>query len=262
MNLGIIGYGNIGELLVQNILNLEDNDFNKLYISNRHIDKIEFLKDNEIVICTDSNIEVSQNCEKIIICVQTPMFFDVVEEIYPHINENTHLIYCCAGIDREKRLEKYQNNMTCIIPTIASTYDGKNHKKGVSLIKHDENVSRENKNYIENLFNEFSTIKIVEDENELEILTLTTSCMPAFISLALEKLAGQLSQNSDIEKEEYLKLLINTNMSTSQLLNENTLNNKEIIEKVATKNGITEKGLNFLDDELIEVYKNLIEIIM
>ena len=41
-----------------------------------------------------------------------------------------------------------------------------------------------------------------------------------------------------------------------------TLNNKEIIEKVATKNGITEKGLNFLDDELIEVYRNLIEIIM
>lgn len=262
MNLGIIGYGNIGELLVQNILNLKNNDFNKLYISNRHIDKIEFLKDNEIVICTDSNIEVSQNCEKIIICVQTPMFFDVLEEIYPHINENTHLIYCCAGIDTEKRLEKYQNNMTCIIPTIASTYDGKNHKKGVSLIKHDEKVSPENKNYIENLFNQFSTIKIVKDENELEILTLTTSCMPAFISLALEKLADQLSQNSDIKKEEYLKLLINTNISTSQLLNENTLNNKEIIKKVATKNGITEKGLNFLDDELIEVYKNLIEIIM
>jgi pyrroline-5-carboxylate reductase len=262
MNLGIIGYGNIGELLVQNILNLENIDFNKLYISNRHIDKIEFLKDNGIVICTDSNIEVSQNCEKIIICVQTPMFFDVLEEIYPHINENTHLIYCCAGIDTEKKLEKYQNNMTCIIPTIASTYDGKNHKKGVSLIKHDEKVSPENRKYIENLFNEFSTIKIVKDENELEILTLTTSCMPAFISLALEKLAAQLSQNSDIEKEEYLKLLINTNMSTSQLLNENTLNNKEIIKKVATKNGITEKGLNFLDDELIEVYTNLIEIIM
>ncbi|MCR5026791.1 MAG: NAD(P)-binding domain-containing protein [Methanobrevibacter sp.] len=258
MNLGIIGYGNIGELLVQNILNIANDDFNKLYISNRHIDKIEFLKDNEIVTCTDSNTEVSRNCEKIIICVQTPMFFDVLEEIYPDINENTHLIYCCAGIDNKKRLENYPNNMTCIIPTIASTYDGKNPKKGVSLIKHDENVSTENKDYIEKLFNEFSDIKIVKDENELEILTFTTSCMPAFISLAVEKLASQLSLNSSIDKEEFLKLLITTNMSTSQLLNENTFNNEDIIKKVATKNGITEKGLRYLDDELIEVYTNLI----
>ena len=259
MNLGIIGYGNIGELLVQNILNNENIDFNKLYISNRHIDKIEFLKDNEIVTCTDLNIEVSKNCEKIIICVQTPMFFDVLDEIYPHINENTHLIYCCAGIDNKKRLENYQNNMTCIIPTIASTYDGITPKKGVSLIKHDENVSIENQKFIEELFESFSEICIVENEDDLEILTFTTSCMPAFIALALEKLADQLSLNSSIDKEEFLKLLINTNISTSQLLNENTLNDKEIIKKVATKNGITEKGLKYLDDELIEVYTNLID---
>ena len=51
-------------------------------------------------------------------------------------------------------------------------------------------------------------------------------------------------------------------MSTSQLLYENTLNNEEIIKKVATKNGITEKGLIYLDDELNEVYTKLIEIII
>lgn len=262
MNLGIIGYGNIGELLVQNILNLENIDFNKLYIANRHIDKIEFLKDDEIVTCTDSNIEVSKNCEKIIICVQTPMLFEVLDEIYPHINENTHITFCCAGIDNEKRLENYSNNMTCVIPTIASTYDGKNVKKGISLIKHDENVTSENRDYIENLFNNFSNVRTLTNEKELEILTFTTSCMPAFIALAAEKLAGQLSLKSSIEKEEFLELLINTNMSTSQLLCENIYTNEEIIKKVATKNGITEKGLNYLDDELIEVYTNLIDIII
>lgn len=262
MNLGIIGYGNIGELLLQNILNMDNINFNKLYISNRHISKIEFLKDNKIVTCTDSNIEVSKNCEKIIICVQTPMFFDVLEEIYPHITEDTHIIYCCAGIDTGKRLENYPNNMTCIIPTVASTYDGISAKKGISLIKHDENVPIENQKYIEELFKSFSDIYIVEKDNDLEILTFTTSCMPAFISLAIEKLANQLSLNSSIAKKEFLKLLITTNLSTLQLLDENTLNNKEIINKVATKNGITEKGLNYLDDELIEVYTNLIDIII
>ena len=246
MNLGIIGYGNIGELLVQNILNLDKHDFNKLYISNRHIAKIEFLRDVDGVICTDSNIEVSKNCEKIIICVETQDFFGVIDEIKPHIDKKSHIIYCCAGIDIKERKNKYSIDMTCIIPTIASTYDGISPKKGVSLIYHDENLKEDNKKYI----------------NELAISTLATSCMPAFIALTLYKLSEKLELNSNIKKEEFMKLLCETSKSTSQIMLEEKYTSDELISKVATKNGITEKGLIYLDDELKNICQNLINIII
>ena len=262
MNLGIIGYGNIGELLVQNILNLNKHDFNKLYISNRHIAKIEFLRDIDGVICTDSNIEVSKNCEKIIICVETPDFFCVIDEIKPHINKKSHIIYCCAGIDIKERKNKYPLDMTCIIPTIASTYDGISPKKGVSLIYHDENLKEDNKKYINELFSQFSEIKIVENYDELAILTLATSCMPAFIALTLDKLSEKLELNSNLKKEEFMKLLCETSKSTSQIMLEEKYTSDELISKVATKNGITEKGLIYLDDELKNICQNLINIII
>lgn len=258
MNIGIIGYGNIGELLTQNILGMKKRDFDMLYISNRHISKIESLNDNDSVICTDSNVEVAKNCEKIIISVKTPDFFEVIDGIYPHINENTHITFCCAGVDNRMRLEKYPDSMTCVIPTIASTYDGINAKKGVSLIHHDSNVSDENRKYIENLFSGFSDLRIVENEENLEILTLATSCMPAYIAFCIDKFASQLALKSDISKDEFMKLLLNTNISASQLLNEDIYDSSELIGKVATKNGITQKGLDYLEEELSELYGNLI----
>ncbi len=45
MNLGIIGYGNIGELLSQNIISHDFCNLNKLYIANRTLSKINHLKD-------------------------------------------------------------------------------------------------------------------------------------------------------------------------------------------------------------------------
>lgn len=47
MNLGIIGYGNIGELISKNIINHDFYNLNKLYIANRTLSKINHLKDTD-----------------------------------------------------------------------------------------------------------------------------------------------------------------------------------------------------------------------
>lgn len=61
MDIGIIGYGNIGELLTLNILNL--NDDYKLFISNRTHSKLDKFKNNDNVVICSSNKEVALNCE-------------------------------------------------------------------------------------------------------------------------------------------------------------------------------------------------------
>lgn len=79
MNLGIIGYGNIGELLSQNIISHDFCNLNKLYIANRTLSKINHLKDiDPHISITEDNIEVVKNCEKIIISVKTPDLANVL----------------------------------------------------------------------------------------------------------------------------------------------------------------------------------------
>lgn len=255
MNLGIIGYGNIGELLVQNIVNNDFCNLNKLYISNKHISKINHLKniDSRISI-TQDNKEIAKNCEKIIISVKTPQLIGVLEEIKPYITKNTHITHTCAGIQFQ-----FQNNgLSCVIPTIASTYDENNSKKGVSLILHDENVSKEDEKYIEDLFKKFSYIKVLNNELDLEIATIAASCMPAFIAFNIDLLSDKLSQKCNLTKDELFKILTETSTSTTYLLNQEIYNSDELINKVATKNGITQKGLDNLSEDLPNLYKRLI----
>ena len=252
MNLGIIGYGNIGELLTKNIINHDFCDINKLYISNRTLTKINRLKDiNKGVSITNNNTEVAKNCEKIIISVKTPDLKNVLEEIKPYITTKTQIIHTCAGIDLD-------NNLTCVIPTISSTYDKNNPKKGVSIIMYGENVSSENKNYVKNLFSKFSQIKIIDNPKDLEIATIAASCMPAFIALSIDMFADELSTKSNLSKEEIFKILTETLNSSSHLLKENIYTSGELINKVATKNGITQKGLDTLNEDLPAIYKRLI----
>ena len=86
--------------------------------------------------------------------------------------------------------------------------------------------------------------------------------MPAFIALTLDKLSEKLELNSNIKKEEFMKLLCETSKSTSQIMLEEKYTSNELISKVTTKNGITEKGLIYLDDELKNICQNLINIII
>lgn len=255
MNLGIIGYGNIGELISQNIINHDFYNLNKLYIANRTLSKINHLKDTDPRISvTDDNTEVARNCEKIIISVKTPDLINVLEQIKPHLNKDTQIIHTCAGID----LKFEDNGLSCVIPTISSTYDKNNPKKGVSIIMHDENVSAENKDFVEDLFSKFSHIKVVDNTLDLEITTIAASCMPAFIALSLDLFANKLEERCNLSKEETFKILAETLNSTTYILNEDIYSPDELINKVATKNGITQKGLDVLDENLPAIYKRLI----
>ena len=255
MNIGIIGYGNIGELIAQNIIKNDFYNFNKLYISNRTLSKINHIKNiNSTISITDNNIEIAKNCEKIIISVKTPDLISVLEELKPYVTQNTQIIHTCAGINTT-----FENNgLTCVIPTISSTYDKNNPKKGVSIIIHDENVPLENKKFVEELFSKFSQIKIVNNNLDLEIATIAASCMPAFIALSSKMFAEKLEKNCDLTKEEIFKIILETLNSTSYLLEKNIYSSDELINKVATKNGITHKGLDLLNEELPDIYKKLI----
>ena len=82
--------------------------------------------------------------------------------------------------------------------------------------------------------------------------------MPAFIALSLDLFAGELEEKCNLSKEETFKILAETLNSTAYILKEDIYSPDELINKVATKNGITQKGLNVLDKDLPDIYKRLI----
>lgn len=293
MKIGIIGYGNMGSLIANNILKLDLLfDEESLIIANRHLEKIEYLKEkyakeyeSSKLELTDNNIKVAKECDKIIISVETPQFKDIIGEISDYINEDTHIIYTCAGLNFNHIKTFYKGKLTLIIPTIASmateecSIKSNSRRKGISLFKHNSKVTIEDKQYIEDLFNEFSYVKLVEDEkeqntkientnkiennkfredNELEIQTIVTSCGPAFIGIILKKLADIISEKSNLTITEVEEMVSKTIIGTLEVKNNYNFTNEEIMNKVATKGGITQEGIDYLDKSLDTITNELI----
>ena len=182
----------------------------------------------------------------------------MLKEIKPNLNKNKQIIHTCAGIDFKDINKIYDGPISCVIPSIASSVVKNRKQNGISILCHCRNVDKNSRKIIENIFSKFSYVKNVDNFKDLKLMTITTSCMPAFIAQLTGFLSKELSKYSNINIEEFNELLYETIQSTINILNSDTLNEKEIIEKVATKKGITQKGLNYLKNEVPSVINNLI----
>lgn len=267
MTIGIIGYGNIGHMICENLLKLNLINEDELIISNRNIEKLNSLKEYyPNVKITDDNKKLSTEADKIIISVESDDLLNVISEIKPNLN-NTHIIHTCAGISFEEIENIYNGPVSLVIPSIASEFiESDNPQNGISLIVHNDNVNFINSSKLETLFNEFSYVKILPDEEDIEIATILTSCAPAYIGILVKKLSEFGFKHTNLDYDECKYLILKTLIGSSEVLLKNRASSDDncdkLINTVCTPNGITEKGLNYLDLELDEIIEELFDILL
>lgn len=286
--IGFIGYGNMGKMVIKNILKFNILDSHEMIVSNRTIAKLrELKKDYPSITITDDNKYLAKNSNKIFIFVETPQFKELINEISLFTYKNTHIIHVCAGLSFDNIANVYEGSVSQVIPSIASTFNGKYEKYeksnfeklGVSLILHNKNTSNDDKEFVEEVFNEFSYIEIIDDvddnrisknsNNSLEIATILASCGPAFISLIINNLidmailkSGNNVGANKVDTDNTKEIIIKTILGTLIQISTNNLSTDEIITKTATKKGITEIGLNYLDDNFDELSNDLFDILL
>ena len=278
MKIGVIGYGNMGSMIVNNILKLNLLlDDEELIVSNRHLNKFESLIEEypeENLNITSDNKEVATQC--------TPQFKEIIEEIKPFINEKTHIIYTCAGLNFNHIKPLFDGKLSLVIPTLASTVTSNNsisslaRRKGVTLVKHNSKVELQERLFVEDLFNEFSYVRKIDNpiyfkeeednlhpaDNELEMSTIISSCGPAFIAMMIDTFAQTCSDSSNMPKDEIEDMILKTIIGTAMLKDDQGLSNNDIINKVATKKGITQEGVDLLDKKFHKISKSLIRTLL
>nr|WP_302578019.1 NAD(P)-binding domain-containing protein [Methanobrevibacter arboriphilus] len=343
---GFIGYGNMGKMIVENILNLKIFYPNEMIISNRTLSKLNKLKkDYPDITITDDNTYLAKNCDKIFIFVETPEFKDLIFQISPFLTDDSHIVHVCAGLSFENINSFYKGSVSQVIPSIVSTFNNYhnesininnnedvdnthvgeninnirninnicnihnidininnnedvdnihnidnnsdigsndtfncfknacNNKLGISLILHSNNTSNTDKCLIEEIFNEFSYIQIIDDfelsndennDRAVEIATILTSCAPAFISLIIDNLVSiaNLKSKNKINVDEAKYIVVKTFLSTFIQIDTDNLCTFDIIDKTSTKKGITEIGLNYLDKNSNELINDLFDLLL
>lgn len=254
-NLGLIGLGNMGYMILNQFLKLNLITQEDVYVSNRSIEKIN--KTKEIypnINAYKDNTEVAKKCNKIILCVEPINVPSVLLEINPFLNSNTYLMISTSTVAYEDLYKIYKGKITKFMPTLNSTVGN-----GITLVCHNGLVTEEERIYFEGLMSKISEVKKIKEE-DMNLCHNLTGSFPAIISEIMVEFINAASEYSvNITKEEIEHMVMVSLEGATKLFSEKTMKFEDTINKVSTKGGITYEGIKIYQQKLPEIFKEAFE---
>jgi pyrroline-5-carboxylate reductase len=254
-SISIIGFGSMGSMISKRIIENSIVDQSDLYIANRTRNKT---KDFELLYSSvnivDSHTAASES-EMIILCVKPRDFIDLLKDIQPFLTSQKHLVSITASIPIST-IEQYHNGpISLAIPTVTGEIG-----KGVSLIICNSKTNSGSRNQLIKVFSSMGTVKEVVPEL-LDIMIELTSCTPGFIGALFSNYVSILNKHIRDKgfDEDVEKIFIETVKGTIDLIDSRQMSFNEIISRVATKGGITEVGVNLINEKIPVIFEQIIQ---
>jgi pyrroline-5-carboxylate reductase len=252
---GIIGYGSMGKMIFTKFVQSKIIDESDLFITNRTFEKINELNEiyPKINICKN-NIELAKNTDILFTCVKPLEIKTVLTEIINDIKNNCHIVSLNGSV-LLKQLEQICINkkISKIIPSVTAEVN-----QSVTLICHNNLVEEENKNNLIKLLECFGTVVEIP-EIEIGLCSELTSCMPGFIGAIFKVITDEAKKHTSLNKNVMVKMAIETMYGTGKLLLEKEMTFNNLIDRVATKGGITKKKKKIIEEKLPEIMNEMFE---
>lgn len=252
MNIGIIGTGNMGSLLIEALIEGEAVSSSSLMITNRTKSKAMLLQAKYPDIKIGENAaEVADESKLIFLCVKPLDIFKILEDILPFLTKDKCLISITSPIKTEQFERKVSCSVVRAIPSITNRA-----LSGVSLLTYGNQCKHTWKTKVEKLFAKISVpVKISEDITR--VASDIVSCGPAFFSYLLQRFIQAAVRETGIEESVATKLASEMIVGFGDLLKQGHYTLPALLEKVCVKGGITGVGIEVLENELGEVFEHL-----
>jgi competence protein ComER len=252
MNIGMIGTGNMGSILIGAFIDSMAVPPSQLTITNRTISKSHKIKDRypNIQVATSAT-EVAQAADVIFICVKPLEIYPLLQELKPTLSSDKCIVSITSPISVQQLESVVAAQVARIIPSITNRA-----LAGVSLMTFGESCSESTRHYLETLFNHISTTVYIED-NITRVASDIVSCGPAFFSYLLRRFINAAVKETEISEEQAITLASGMIMGMGKLLEKEIFTLQSLQEKVCVKGGVTGEGIKVLEAELGEVFEHL-----
>ncbi|NLJ57268.1 MAG: NAD(P)-binding domain-containing protein [Tissierellia bacterium] len=253
--IGIIGLGNVGSMLLSKIIEFNIYEENHIYVANRSKEKIDRALEQypKLNVC-ENNKELAKKCKDIIICVEPLNLPAVMAEIKPYLSTETYLMISTTMVASKDLLKIHNGNITIFMPTLISLVNS-----GVTLVYHSDNVTDRDKNIFENILDKISEVVDLDEEDINITQNLTASFPGIFAEIMLEFVKSTLKYSSNVTHEKLEKMLLISINGASKLLIDKNMSFEETIDRVSTKGGITYEGVKVCKEKLPIVFDETIE---
>lgn len=185
MKLGFIGTGNMasaimGGIIGKNIIPAEEIIGADLFAPGRERVKTQFG-----INVTDSNKEVVDNAEVIILSVKPQFYEDVINQIKGDIKENQIVITIAPGKTLAWLAEKFGKDVK-IVRTMPNTPAMVG--EGMTAMCPNEHLTEEEVAYVKSLLESFSRVEIVA-ERLMDVVVSVSGSSPAYVFMMIEAMA-------------------------------------------------------------------------
>lgn len=253
--LGIIGIGNVGSMLLHKFTELDLIKEEDITVANRSPEKLDSLeKKYPALNVFRNNEELAKKCDNIMICVEPLNLPKVLKEIQPHLNENKHLMISTSMVAMKDIERFHSGSVTIFMPTLISMVDG-----GITIACHNSRVNEAEKEFFESLMGNFSEVKVMGEEDINLSQNMTASFPGFFAEIMLEFVKAASKRSKNVTDEELEHMLLVSLLGASRLLLEKNMSFEETISRVSTKGGITYEGVKVFEKMLPEVFDAALE---
>lgn len=255
MNIGFIGTGSMGSILIESFIQTGAVRPDEIVASNRSSDKIDLLANQfKGLVKANTNIEVVQQCQIVFLCIKPSEFKPVIEEIQSSVTPAQIIISITSPITIAFLEDQLSSKIAKIIPSITNYVFS-----GPTLCIYGTRMLQEDTIQLERLLSHISE-PIQVAERFTRISSDISSCGPAFFSLILLKFIRAAVEETGISYYDANRLACEMLHGTGQLLTTGGFTPGELQKRVAVPGGITAEGLKLLDHKLDGVFNQLIQI--
>jgi pyrroline-5-carboxylate reductase len=243
--IGFIGYGSMGSIILNALLDAKAIPPNKVIVTNRTPGKLKDFRARypEVEIAGDIP-ELAAKSARVFICTSTGAVKEVLNKIKGILPPNAHVITITGAIGIKSIESIFPGKITRIMPTQIAAVG-----EGVTLVSHNRRVPPRDRDFIRKALRKIGEVKEITDKQ----FDLGAVC---------RNFCAAAAPHGDFTPEEIKEMTVMTLYGTARLLKERKISFEELIGKVATKGGVSEEGVKILDRELPGVFKEMFRVTM
>ena len=241
--LAVIGVGNMARAIVTGIDRSSVN-VDSVWLYDKVVAQYDMLECGRLNIVRAESIESAvSRADIVLISVKPQNYDDALSEIVKSCGYSEKLyISIGAGITSESVSSRLGGaDVIRVLPNVPILIG-----KGVSVICENLSVGRENFEFVCSIFSAAGS-NIVIDESEMNRMIGVTSSSPAYVFKFIDSIyKGAISQGLD--NKDILDSICDVLIGSALLLKNSSDTPEELIAKVASKGGTTERALAKLDE--------------
>ena len=243
MKLGFIGTGNMasaimGGIIGKNIIPAEEIIGADLLALGRERVKAQFG-----INVTDSNKEVVDNAEVIILSVKPQFYEDVINQIKGDIKENQIVITIAPGKTLAWLAEKFGKDVK-IVRTMPNTPAMVG--EGMTAMCPNEHLTEEEVAYVQSLLESFSRVEIVA-ERLMDVVVSVSGSSPAYVFMMIEAMADAAVADGMPRAQAY-KFAAQAVLGSAQMVLETGKHPGELKDMVCSPAGTTIEAVGVLEE--------------